>query len=136
MGRHLANKTRRATVVLKDFGQIADGWRDDAETLRRRGAHAQAEAVESCVMDLEHAVREWELEELTLEQAAEESGYSYSAIQKKVRVGEIPNAGARGRPRIRRCDLPVLRQHPQRPRLETGEPDVAGEALHSRRLAS
>ena len=38
-------------------------------------------------------------EALTLAEAAEIAGYSYSHIESLVRVGELPNAGERGRPR-------------------------------------
>jgi hypothetical protein len=102
-------------------------WRDDAALLRRRGAEAQAIALESCALDLEEEDRRLSLETLTLEQAEGESGYSYGALQKMVGDGRLPNAGGPHRPRIRRCDLP------KKPRTgrETakGEPDLAGLVL-------
>jgi hypothetical protein len=85
---------------------IAAKWRQEAAALRHRGIDDTARCVESCAEDLERGVREWELEALTLEEAAEESGYSYSALQKKVASGEIENVGNKGSPRIRRADLP------------------------------
>ncbi len=72
---------------------LATQWRTDADTLRRRGAAAQAVALESCADDLEAAHREHALEALTLNVASQESGYSYSALQKKVASGELPNMG-------------------------------------------
>lgn len=45
-------------------------------------------------------------EELTLQESVEESGYSYSTLQRKVASGEIPNAGTKGAPRIKRKHLP------------------------------
>ena len=45
-------------------------------------------------------------EGLTLDQAAEESGYSKRTIREQVARGKIPNAGKHGRPRIRRADVP------------------------------
>ena len=95
--------------------------------LRKRGATAQAEALESCVADHEQVLDAWHTEELTLHQAAEESGYSYSALQQMKDL----NAGTTGTPRIRRCDLP---HKPRRSglRLSVGQPDLADEILTSR----
>ena len=103
-------------------------WRDEANTLRKRGAAAQAVAVESCADDLEAALREQALEALTLNEASQESGYSYSALQKKVASGELPNMGNKNCPRVRRGDLP--RKAGQLPRGPSdGEPDLAGTIL-------
>lgn len=65
-----------------------------------------AEVVEHFAAELEAAVREHELEALSLEDAVRESGYSYSALQKMVTSGKLQNIGEKGRPRVRRCDLP------------------------------
>src|SRR5687767_3771453 len=81
-------------------------WREEATLLRRRGASAQADAAESYAAELEAAVREWQLAELTLDDAAQESGYSYSALQKKLANGELGNVGGKGTPRVRRGELP------------------------------
>lgn len=81
-------------------------WREEATTLRRWGATVNADAVEACAIQLETRLREYALESLTLEDAARESGYSYSALQKQLATGELPNAGTKGRPRLRRSDLP------------------------------
>ena len=104
--------------------ELANEWRADAVVLRKRGAVAQAEALESCVADHEQAVQEWRNEELTLHQAAEESGFSYSRLQQMKDI----NTGTTGTPRIRRCDLP---HKPRRsgPKLA---PDPAGEILASK----
>lgn len=106
---------------------LAQRWRDDAALLRRRGAEAQAAAVESCASDLEEEDRRLSLEMLTLEQAEGESGYSYSALQKMVADGRLPNAGGPHRPRIRRCDLPK-KPIPGREQAK-GEPDLASLVL-------
>ncbi len=107
--------------------ELAEGWRADAVVLRKRGATAQAEALESCVADHEQVLNDWHTEQLTLAQAAEESGYSYSALQQMKNL----NVGTSGAPRLRRCDLP---RKPQRsgPRLATGQPDIADEILTSK----
>jgi hypothetical protein len=74
--------------------------------LRHRGAEALGASLESCAAELEVWARAWALEALTLEQAAAESGYSYSALQHLVAAKRIPNAGSARRPRIARKDLP------------------------------
>ena len=106
---------------------LAEGWRAEAEVLRKRGATAQAETLESCVADHEQAVQEWQNEELTLHQAAEESGFSYSRLQQMKSI----NIGTAGTPRIRRCDLPYK---PRRSGLQlaNGQPDLADEILASK----
>ncbi len=83
---------------------------------------------ESYAQELETALRECELEELTLQGAADESGYSYSAIQKKVADGELQNVGDKNRPRVRRGDLPRKGRRPK----PKGEPDLAGRILAHR----
>ena len=107
---------------------LAARWRTDADMLRKRGAVAQAVAVESCADDLEAALREHSLQALTLNEASQESGYSYSTLQKKVASGELPNVGNKNCPRVRRGDLP--RKAGQLPRGPSGgETDLAGKVL-------
>jgi len=118
-------------VDLSPLHSLADQWTTEADVLRRRGAPRQAEALESAAAELEDQLREWWLETLTLQKAAEESGLSYGAVQKRVSRGELPNAGKEGAPRVRRCDL---FDDPPGPELRTaeGEPDVAGEIMANR----
>ncbi len=106
---------------------LVQQWRDEAKLLRRRGADGQAAALESCASELEEEVRRFALETLTLAQAEGESGYSYSALEKMVADGRLPNAGAPHRPRIRRCDLP---RKPSAGREQAkAEPDLASLVL-------
>jgi hypothetical protein len=84
-------------------------WRDEADLMRRRGLEREATMAESFATDLEVTLRQWRLEALDLETAAHESGYSYSTLQQRVAAGSLPNAGGKGRPLIRRCDLPRIR---------------------------
>lgn len=116
---------------LSALERLAAQWRQEAELLRRRGMERRAEMVESYAADLEERLREWWLERLTLQEAADEAGLSYSAVQKKVAREDLPNAGEEGAPRVRRCDL---FGEEERPRLETdeGDPDVAAEILARR----
>ncbi len=104
--------------------ELADGWRADAAVLRKRGATAQAEALDSCAADHERVLNDWHTEELTLRQASEESGFSYSRLQQMKNL----NVGSSGSPRIRRCDLPrkARRFGPQL------APEIADEILTSK----
>lgn len=86
------------------------------------GADAPAKTMEACSAELEAELRAWLDERLTLEDAAAESGYSYSSLQKRVASSEIPNAGDKGSPRIRRKDLPY------KPRSSPDD-GIAAEAL-------
>jgi hypothetical protein len=115
-------------------GALTARWRSEAAILRRRGASAQADTLESCAAELEEYEREWSLEALTLEQAVGESGYSYSALEKMVRRGELANAGEWGSPRLRRGDLP---RKPTRPGLQAvGPPEIAEQVLGGRSCAT
>lgn len=79
--------------------------------------------------------REHELEALTLERAARESGYSKDHISRLITEGRLDNLGKRGAPRTRRGDLPRKPKPAERtPRLENGDPDLAGEVLQRRGL--
>ena len=111
-------------------GVLAARWRAEAAVLRRRGAALQAEVLEQCAAELEADERERALEALTLEQAATESGYSYSALQKLVGSGALTNVGDKHRPRVRRGELP---RKPSRVQHES-EPDLAA-LVQSRRGA-
>ena len=85
---------------------LAYGWREDVATLRRRGAVAQAVAVESCADELEAAFRERDETLLNLTEASRLSGYSSGHLGRMVRDGTIPNVGRPNAPRIRHVDLP------------------------------
>ena len=124
-----AHLSKLPTLMLP--ADLASEWRLKAKELHRFGANEQALTLEYCADDLEEAWRIWQTEPLTLEEAAEESGYSYSSLQKRVSDGEIPNIGKAGAPRVQRQDLPRKTPRP-RFRLESGEPDLAGDILFSR----
>ena len=113
-----------AAAPFQQFvARLRNRWQEDAAILHRRGAAVHAAAIESCVQDLENEARTFSLESLTLQQAADESGYSYSALEKMVRCSRVPNAGSLGNPRIRRGDLP--KKPSSRSESSRGEPDLA-----------
>lgn len=90
---------------------LAATWRRDSAILRKRGASAQAEVLESVADELEAATAAARIEAVSLEEAAEIGGYSYSHLQSLVAKGEIENLGQKGSPRIRRCDVPIKPGH-------------------------
>lgn len=81
-------------------------WREEAEPLRRYGADSLAQAAEQHAEQLEAALDARQLNTVTLEEAAELGGYSYSHLQRLVDDGTIPNAGRKGAPRIFWKDVP------------------------------
>lgn len=111
---------------------LADEWREKAEDLRQYGADAQAQTLEAAADDLEERVAAIRLQTLTLREAAEESGYSYSRLQEMV-GDELENVGEPGAPRVRRGDLP---RKPggttvQVEETEDGVPDLARARLEA-----
>ena len=86
---------------------LANRWRARALDVRTwAAAEGSARALEGCADELEAAVREARDETLTLEQAADESGYSKRRLRELLAGGAVPNAGRKGAPRIRRAELP------------------------------
>jgi hypothetical protein len=106
---------------MSTLDALLDQWRQEAETCRRLGADGTALAVERCAKDLEEWTKARELETLTLADVAAESGLSYSAVQRAVREGRLPNAGTPGHPRVRRVEVP--KKASRRARL-AGVPDL------------
>jgi len=84
---------------------LARTWRERADQLRPY-ATAAASAFENAAAELEAAVAEEQATALSLEEAAEESGYSPDHLGRLVREGKIPNAGKKNAPRILRRLLP------------------------------
>jgi hypothetical protein len=90
---------------------LPESWRTRAAELRRwAAAEGAATALEAAAAELEAAVRAAESECLTLAEAAVESGLSERRLRELIAAGDVPQAGRRGRPRIRRGDLPVRRK--------------------------
>ncbi len=109
---------------------LADRWRSEAERLRHFGADLQARTLETCAAELEAETRAEQLRLVTLREAAELSGYSYSALEKGVRAGRLPNAGTKHSPRIRVENLP---RKGGTKIAAVAEPDLAELVLAARR---
>lgn len=82
--------------------ELAAEWRAEAEHDERRGLPAPGRHYAEVLEERLAAVA---TEELTLQQAKEETGFEYDTIQKQVSDGRLPNVGRKGAPRVRRCDL-------------------------------
>ena len=116
-----------------NVGLLAGTWRTEADRLRKYGAEQSALALEACAADLEAAELEYLLETLTLEQAADFVGVSYDTMSRRIRRGEVPNAGRKGKPLVRRrAILPGFASVGPRAVTDRGEPDIAAEALNAR----
>jgi len=82
-------------------------WSQRADELKRLAANVDGhKVITEMLTDLELLFREEDSEELTLQKAAHESGYSPDHLGREVRAGRIPNVGRPKAPRIRRGDLP------------------------------
>jgi len=77
--------------------------------------------LERAAADLDAALAREQDALLSLEQAAQESGYSADHLRHLVADGTVPNAGRRGAPRVRRGDLPT---RPGKARSSTYDPDA------------
>jgi hypothetical protein len=86
---------------------LADTWRARAAELRAWGAGANAETLERAAAELEEAIAAGATELLSLEDAAELSGYTADHLGRLVRLGRIPNRGRPNAPRIQRSDVPA-----------------------------
>lgn len=96
-------------TVSSPMGELATRWRSEAEFLRAHGALEAAITKERDASELESTWQAWYVEELTISQAATESGYSPDRLRELVREGRIPglrSADSRGEIHLRRCDLP------------------------------
>lgn len=107
--------------------QLPARWREEADLLARYGADQQAAACRRHSEELESALRALAEDVLDLRAAAVASGYSVDRLRHMVRAGVIPNAGAKGRPRIRRGDLP------RKPAPSSGGFDAAAAASRTLR---
>jgi hypothetical protein len=111
---------------------LAAAWRDRAGDLRPY-APAAAVAWERAADELDEALREAADESLTIGEAAAESGYSERRLRELIAAGQIPQAGRRHAPRIRRGDLP---RRPGRTHCDDYDPHAdAAELLAQQRVS-
>jgi hypothetical protein len=106
-------------MTAEEFvGEFVAKLRAKAAELRSYGALAPAQTCERNAQDLEDSCRGWWLAELTVADAAKESGYSEERLRQMARDGDLPHAkaeGSRGHVLIARCDLPRRPKPPVSP---------------------
>jgi len=87
--------------------QLPAAWATEAATQRELYANETAARVlEGCARRLAAALRASGDECLTLGEASHESGYSERRLRQMIAAGDVPQAGRKGVPRVRRRDLP------------------------------
>jgi hypothetical protein len=82
-------------------------WRQDADVFDRHQDTRTAALLRSHADAIEAALRSQDDDALDLATAAMLSGYSTDRLRHMVAAGDVPNAGKKGAPRIRRGDLPI-----------------------------
>ena len=117
--------------------RLIEAWRDRADHLRRYAPEVAA-AWEDAATELEEYDREDAQTILTRVQAAEESGYTPDHISRLIAEKRIKNVGRKGKPLVRRSDLPRKPNKPVEARRANGDsaggPDLAAEMLRGRGL--
>src|SRR2546427_4781620 len=100
-------------------------WQQRADFLQQYGDPNSARLWRLAAVELERALETFGAETLTLAEAAKASGYSPDYIRKQIAAGDLPNAGRKNAPRVRRGDL---RAKPQGGR---GRPPRPAEQQHT-----
>lgn len=90
----------------KSFAEMIASWRKDADALERQGHPHRAEALRRRAEEAEAARERWWRAPLTVDQAAEWTGYSEAHLRRLVKRGQLRNVGEGHRILVRRCDLP------------------------------
>ncbi len=110
-------------ISSEPLDALVEKWSTRSANLRLMGLSQPAAQMEAMAAELEARISEWLEERLTLDQAAQESGYTYNHLQACVGEGRLPNAGRPGEPRISRRDLPAKGG-------QTGTPSIADKITH------
>ena len=100
---------------MRALDSLAECWLSTAETLEGALDERGAALYRRHAAELQEALREAADEVLTLAEASTVSGYSESRLRHLIADGTIPQAGERGRPRVRRGDLPSKPQKQGQP---------------------
>lgn len=124
-------------------GELPATWRKRADLFRRHGAEGQAATCEELARELETALEAHMDEELPLEVAEQESGYTTGHLRRLIQEGTIP---ATERGTIRRRHLPRKPGYlpgqgetqgkptaPTRPRSPTSKTQLARSVLGKKR---
>jgi len=86
---------------------VIERWTEEADLQRRRYLEeGRAHHIMSMIQDMEEALEAQHEEVLSLDEAADESGYTEGHLKRLIREGRIPNAGSDADPAILRRYLP------------------------------
>jgi hypothetical protein len=102
-------------------------WRSRAADLERY-APAAAQAFRDAADELADALNGAE-ETVSLKEAAMLGGYSIDALQRMVACGRIQNVGRKGKPRIRRTEVPLKPGHTAALRGDSGDRHINASAV-------
>ncbi|HEU4700537.1 MAG TPA: helix-turn-helix domain-containing protein [Gemmatimonadales bacterium] len=83
----------------------------DAQVYLKYGDEQKATMLLTVARKFREILSESGEETLSITQAADISGYDAGHLRKLVQSGKIPNAGRKGKPKIRRRDLPTKPGH-------------------------
>ena len=108
-----SESSKRASFGAEDGGMTAELARFKLRLLAQRDEYARlgltapaGKLLDDVLAQLDEALRTAQQDLLTLDQAAQESGYSAEHLGRLLRGGVLPNAGRKGAPLICRGDLP------------------------------
>jgi hypothetical protein len=106
---------------------LSSQWRSRASDLERYSPSA-AQAFRDAADELEKTLQGAE-ETVSLKEAAMLGGYSTDSLQRMVASGRIQNYGRKGRPRIRRADVPAKPGHGAFLLAESGRGHITASAV-------
>jgi hypothetical protein len=108
---------------------FVDHLHREAVNLRSYGAEAHAQTCDRIAADLGSEFRRWWLAEMSVAEAALESGYTEERLRELARTGEIPSKrpGSGRHLVIARCDLP---RRPK-PKADDAVTSLEERLLHS-----
>ena len=99
--------------ICEEFEATANEWEQEAEAAIEDGDEVtaaickdRAQLLRACASRVQDGADEWFEKPLSVQEAAQESGYSQDALRKAILCGRIRNAGRKHSPRIRRADMP------------------------------
>lgn len=88
--------------------ELRERWMDRRDEYQRAGAQVDGvKIVDIILADLQAMEEDQGDQLLSLRQAAQLSGYPKDSLSRMIREAKIPNSGRKGKPLIRRRDLPL-----------------------------
>ena len=107
---------------MRTVSELVSKWEARHDEWRRLGVHVLGAALaDEILTDLHDLSRANALVPVTLREASLISGYTVDHLQRLVASGQLENIGRKGRPRIRRGDLPAKPGHRLPPSAESDQ---------------